>query len=133
MKTYTLTLLMALTAVPVMADHHPGGDHTGMHQMPDGTWMGNHEMEVSTKSEPAKAIQTTGKTIVASVNGLVCDFCAQSIKKTLMKKPGVADVHVDLTAKTVTVGFKDDKVLDEATLKAMLKEAGYDMTAYKVQ
>ncbi|HEX2858853.1 MAG TPA: heavy metal-associated domain-containing protein [Alphaproteobacteria bacterium] len=128
MKTQTLTLglLMATLSLPALAAE----SHEGMHQMPDGSWMKNAEM-----AAPEKAVNSAvkaDKTVVASVNGLVCDFCAQSIKKTLMKEPGVTDVKVDLTAKTVTVGLKADGQLEEARLKGLLKEAGYDMIAYKV-
>jgi copper chaperone CopZ len=128
MKTQTLTLglLMATLTLPVLAAE----SREGMHQMPDGSWMKNAEMAAPEKA--ASAAVKADKTVVASVNGLVCDFCAQSIRKTLMKEPGVTDVKVDLTAKTVVVGFKGDKVINEAALKTMLKEAGYDMTAYKV-
>lgn len=130
MKLQTLTLLMVLTTLPVLAAHE---GHSGKHQMPDGTWMNNHEMEAPAKANPAKPMQVTGKTVTATVNGLVCDFCAQGITKTLLKQPGVADVQVDLSAKTVVVGFNDDKVLGEDDLKALLTAAGYDMTAYEVR
>lgn len=129
MKTQILTLALTLAvALSALAE-----TREGMHQMPDGTWMSNHAMEAPAKATPTQAVKTSGKTITATVNGLVCDFCAQSIKKTLKKNPEVEDVQVDLTAKTVVVGFKGAKVIDEAALKAMLKEAGYDMTSYKVE
>lgn len=129
-KTTTLALMMTLVALPVLADHHPGADHTGMHQMPDGSWMKNHEMPAAVAADTATA--KADKTVVATVNGLVCDFCAQSIKKTLMKEPGVTSVDVNLTGKTVTVGLKADAKLEEAKLKGVLAEAGYDLVGYKV-
>lgn len=123
MKTKTLTLGLILTTLtlPVFAAEN----HQGQHQMPNGTWM--------TSTEMAAPAATQGKTIVATVNGLVCDFCAQSIRKTLLKEAEVKDATVDLTAKTVTVQLKEDATLPEAHLKALLKDAGYDMTAYKVE
>ena len=128
MKTQTLTLglLMAALSLPVLAAE----SHEGMHSMPDGSSMKNANMA-------APAAAATGdvkgdKTLIANVNGLVCDFCAQSIKKMLMKEPGVTDVKVDLSGKTVTVGLKAGGDLPEARLKGLLKDAGYDMTAYKV-
>lgn len=42
-------------------------------------------------------------TIKASVNGLVCAFCATAIEKTFMKQPAVEAVKVDLEHKLVTV------------------------------
>ena len=36
------------------------------------------------------------KIIDVEVEGLVCDFCAQSIEKVFMKQPGVSVVYVNL-------------------------------------
>ncbi|HEX2859246.1 MAG TPA: heavy metal-associated domain-containing protein [Alphaproteobacteria bacterium] len=133
-QTLLIAALLAAVSLPALANHDGKGHegHAGMHQMPDGTWMNNHEM--ATPKADAKPTAVKGdKRIVANVNGLVCDYCAQSIKKTLMKEPGVADVNVDLSAKTVTVGLKADGKLEEARLKGLLKDAGYDMTTYKVE
>ena len=58
---------------------------------------------------------------------------AQGIKKTLLKEPGVTDVAVDLTAKTVKVALADGAELPEPRLKDLLKEAGFDMTSYEVK
>ncbi len=123
----TLSLMAMAITLPALAAE----SREGMHQMPDGTWMKNAEMAKPKAAEPVA--MKGDKRIVASVNGLVCDYCAQGIKKTLMKEPGVADVSVDLSAKTVTVGLKADGKLEEGRLKGLLKEAGYDMTAYKAE
>ena len=126
MKTTTLTLFVTLLSLPAFAAE----TREGMHQMPDGSWMANHEMVAKTESKPIQA----ERRIVASVNGLVCDFCAQAIKKTLMKEPGVTDVQVDLTAKSVVVGLKADAMpIEKERLGKLLLDAGYDMTGYKVE
>lgn len=129
MKLQYITLALTALSLPAFAAEN----HGGMHKMPDGTMM--KDMDMSSMDKPAAAAQPAkgDKVVVAKVNGLVCDFCAQSIKKTLMKEPGVTDVQVDLTGKTVTVGLKADASLEEGRLKGLLKDAGYDMTAYKVQ
>jgi copper chaperone CopZ len=137
MKTYIPTSMTALTlmaGLTLVTPAFAAESHEGMHKMPDGTWMNNHTM---TKEEPAKvttqATTPTGYTVIATVNGLVCDFCAQSVHKTLMKEPGVTDAKVDLSAKTVTVSLKDGAKLEEAHLGKLLKDAGYDMTSYKAE
>ncbi len=121
MKLQYITLALTALSLPAFAAESKMPDMKGM--------------DMSTMEKPAAAAQPAkgDKVIVAKVNGLVCDFCAQSIKKTLMKEPGVTDVQVDLTGKTVTVGLKADASLEEPRLKGLLKDAGYDMTAYKVQ
>lgn len=127
MKLQYMTLALAALSLPAFAAE----SHGEMHKMPDGTMM--KDMDMSSMEAPAAQPAKGDKVVIAKVNGLVCDFCAQTIKKTLMKEPGVTDVQVDLTAKTVTVGLKADGNLEESRLKGLLKDAGYDMTAYKVQ
>lgn len=133
MKTTTLTLAAILTAA--LGTTQAAESRDGMHRMPDGRWMKNQEMpaaaaaSASTTSVP----RGDGRTVIATVNGLVCDFCAQSVHKTLMREPGVADARVDLSAKTVTVRLKDGGELPRERLGALLRDAGYDMTAYKVE
>lgn len=114
---------LVLTVEPAHAADAPLGQHT----MPDGTMMNNADMAATqTSNQPTQS----GPKIVAQVNGLVCDFCVQAIQKTLMREPGVANAKVDLSAKTVTVNLKDGANLDEARLRQLLTDAGYDMTSY---
>ncbi len=124
MKLQYITLALTALSLPAFAAE----SHEGMHKMPDGMMMKDMEKPAN----PATAVKAD-KHIIAKVNGLVCDFCAQAIKKTLTKEKGVTDVQVDLTAKTVTVGLAGDGMIEEARLKGLLKDAGYDMTSYKVQ
>ena len=53
------------------------------------------------------------KIIKVDVEGLVCDFCAQSIEKVFMKQPGVEVVYVNLDRGNVHIKmadvFKDDE------------------------
>ncbi len=68
------------------------------------------------------------ETIKASVNGLVCSFCATGIEKTFKKRPEVNSVHVDLNSKLVTVETNPDKKLDDATVTKLIEDAGYSVT-----
>ena len=65
--------------------------------------------------------------ITATVNGMVCGFCAQGITKKLNAEPAVAKVDVSLEAKTVKVSLKDGKSLDDKTLEKILKDSGYNV------
>ncbi len=67
-------------------------------------------------------------TIKASVNGLVCAFCATAIEKTFMKQPAVETVKVDLEHKLVTVTTKEGQKLDDETVKKLITDAGYSIT-----
>jgi len=72
---------------------------------------------------PAFAAQT----VKATVNGMVCAFCAQGIEKRLSKMDAAKEVFVDLKNKTVAVEAKEGKTLDQKTIAAEIADAGYDV------
>lgn len=65
--------------------------------------------------------------VKATVNGMVCAFCAQGIEKTIMKMEATKAVFVDLKGKVVLVEAKDGKALDEKAIGAAIVDAGYDV------
>lgn len=65
------------------------------------------------------------ETILASVNGMVCAFCATGIEKSFKKQAAVDTVTVDLDKKLVTLHTKPDKTLDDAAIKKVIADAGY--------
>ena len=65
--------------------------------------------------------------IKATVNGMVCAFCAQGIEKRLSKLPATQAVFVDLKNKLVAVEVKDGQTLDDKTIRAEISDAGYDV------
>ena len=69
------------------------------------------------------------ETIVATVNGMVCAFCATGLEKTFNKQAAVATVKVDLETKKVTLEIKPDKTIDDATIRKLIVNAGYAVTA----
>ena len=68
-------------------------------------------------------------TIKATVNGMVCGFCATGIEKTFRAQPEVKSVDVDLENKLVTIQTKAGQKMDEAKIKKLLGNAGYSVTA----
>ena len=66
--------------------------------------------------------------VKASVNGMVCAFCAQGIEKRLSRLPATKAVYVDLKQKIVAVEAKDGQTLDAKTITAEITDAGYDVT-----
>ena len=77
----------------------------------------------------AKAEAGAGEILLAKVNGLVCDFCAQSIRKIVGKDEAVQKVYVDLSKGEVRVDLKPGKSLDDAALEALIRKAGYSMVS----
>ena len=71
------------------------------------------------------ALATTS--MKATVNGMVCAFCAQGIEKRLSKMPGTKAVLVDLKRRFVVVEPNEGVTLDEKLITAEIKDAGYDV------
>ena len=67
------------------------------------------------------------ESVKATVNGMVCAFCAQGIEKSLLKMPETKAVFVDLKKKIVAVEAKDGQTLDGKKISAEIKDAGYDV------
>jgi mercuric ion binding protein len=68
-------------------------------------------------------------TIKASVNGMVCAFCATGIEKTFKGQPEVKTVNVDLEKKLVTVETKPGQTIDDTKIKKLITNAGYAVVA----
>jgi copper chaperone CopZ len=65
--------------------------------------------------------------IRATVNGMVCGFCATAIEKTFRKEPEVKTVDVDLNNRLVTVTTKEGRTLDDGRITHLLKNSGYSV------
>jgi copper chaperone CopZ len=67
------------------------------------------------------------ESVKATVNGMVCAFCAQGIEANLSKLPAAKAVFVDLKKKIVAVEAREGQKLDSKTISAEIKDAGYDV------
>jgi mercuric ion binding protein len=65
--------------------------------------------------------------VKATVNGMVCAFCAQGIEKTISKMEAAKAVFVDLKAKVVVVEAKEGRTLDRKAIETAIVDAGYDV------
>ena len=73
------------------------------------------------------------KTIKIGVEGMVCDFCAQSIHKVFLKQAGVEKVDVNLDIGKVIVKmtdvFQDDEDgISDERIKQLFLDAGYSIS-----
>jgi copper chaperone CopZ len=66
-------------------------------------------------------------TIRATVNGMVCGFCATGIEKTFRAQPEVKAVDVDLENKLVTIHTREGQTMDDSKIKKLLGNAGYSV------
>ena len=67
--------------------------------------------------------------VTISVKGMVCDFCAQSLVKTLEPHASVKRVYIDLDHGRVTICLDENKKLDNSTIKDMkdmIESSGYN-------
>ena len=68
-------------------------------------------------------------TIKATVNGMVCGFCATTIERTFKKQSEVSTVNVDLKDRLVTVTTKPGQTLDDTRVKRLLTNSGYSVAS----
>ena len=67
-------------------------------------------------------------TMTVNAPDIECDGCANAIKKALTTVPGVANVVVDVTAKTVTVKH-DPQAAPRETITNKLDKIGFPVAA----
>ncbi len=72
------------------------------------------------------------QSLTATVNGMVCAFCAQGIEKKLKAMAETQSVKVDLKSKFVSVTAKPGQQLDPARVKQVIVDAGYEVRDLKV-
>ena len=77
------------------------------------------------------AANLNGKTVYADVNGLVCDFCAQSLKKVFGKKEAVEKINVNLDDKVITITFKEGQSLSHEEIEKVIVDSGYDLVGIR--
>jgi copper chaperone CopZ len=80
-------------------------------------------LAIAAAAVPAFAAES----LKATVNGMVCAFCAQGIEKSLSRMDATKAVFVDLKSRIVLVEAKDGKTLDEKAISAAIVDAGYDV------
>lgn len=79
---------------------------------------------------PVEAQEKTDDVIV-KVNGMVCDFCAQSLEKVFTKEDSVNGIEVSLNDQTVTIDTKDGQNITDEKIKELIEWGGYDLVSIK--
>ena len=75
----------------------------------------------------AHASDSCAQEVRVDVNGLVCDFCAQSIEKIFGKREGTENISVDLGEKVISLTTHKDHAIDDATLTTLITDSGYNV------
>lgn len=89
--------------------------------------------EMDKESTSNFSITTGGPTIVATVNGLVCDFCAQALKKVFQKEEAVKALTVDLDAGEVRIFLKEGQMLSNAVVAKLIRKSGYSLVETQLE
>jgi len=69
--------------------------------------------------------EKTDNIISINVNGMVCDFCAQSIEKVFMKRIEVKGINVNLENQKVVIYLKNEADIENNTISTIFEDAGY--------
>ena len=106
---------------------HGSHDHSKMdHSKMDHSAHAASDMD---KTSGVAPIAPDAPLITAKVNGLVCDFCAQALKKVFKKEDAVENLSVDLDAGEVVIILKPGGVLDDARVKKLIRKSGYSLVS----
>ena len=110
MKTFIIllsTLLLTFTAYATNC--HKEGGHS-------------HD-EVTTNGLSSGKV--TDNIININVNGMVCDFCAQSIEKVFMKRNEVKGINVNLEDQKVVIYLEKETDIVDSVISSIFEDAGY--------
>jgi periplasmic mercuric ion binding protein len=76
-----------------------------------------------------QSVLAAPQTLKVNVNGMVCAFCAQGIEKKVRALPQTEDVYVNLKQHVVAIALKEGQTISDETIKSLIKNAGYEVTA----
>ena len=129
------------------SDHggHDADHGDGAHEHDSAEDHGDHEQATDNEAEEEKtaaapmtmtpeietALEAGGEPVVVDVLGVVCDFCAKAMNKTIGKREEVSAIYVDLDTKALNLVIKPDMTLDDETLRKLVKKAGYKTAAIR--
>ncbi len=120
--------LLAFVAPAFAQDNHNSGttyqEHNSGTTYQDASEV-TGSLQLANTPELTQALTDGGEPIVAKVLGAVCDFCAKAMNKTFGKRDDVAAVYVDLDAKTLNLVMAPGAMMDDETLRKLVKKAGY--------
>ena len=78
----------------------------------------------------APALAGEPKLAVLDVPGMFCSLCPVTVRKALMRVPGVLEAKADLATKRAEAKYDPDKVSAESLAKAV-SDAGFPATLHQ--
>lgn len=93
-------------------------------------WGGSGKSAKETQSL-AKTYEVSQNVILVNVKGMVCDFCAQGLKKKFGVVDEVKSIDVDLESGNVLIFLKPGKKLSDDIIKKAVNENGLEVLSIK--
>lgn len=138
----TLKYIVAASALIMFAQPALAQDSTMDHSKMDHSKMDHGQMDHSKMDHgdhdhagmeapdlSGEVMAENAVIIVAKVNGLVCDFCAQALKKVFKKEDAVESLNVDLSAGEVRVALKPGQSLSDERVEKLIRKSGYSLVS----
>ena len=72
-----------------------------------------------------------GEVYRLTVDGLACPFCAYGVEKKLGAVDGVEGLDIDINEGVIWVTMAGETVLDEATAKQAVEDAGFTLRHFE--
>ena len=88
-----------------------------------------HESSTKNVTHSHELVSEAHQKISVSVHGLVCDFCARSLEKVLLKKSGIHDVNVSIASGSIVIATDSGYALTSEQLTKEINDAGYHVNA----
>ena len=134
-------LLFSILFVPALAlaedKMHSDQSHHGAHhsheghlhtQLVDGTDM---QMDVE-RFDKFVADQSGNQIVIASVTGMVCDFCARGIEKTFKKDTDFQKIDVDLANGKVLIAYAASTKIVNKDIERKILSNGQTVTDIQI-
>ena len=112
MKQVLLPLILLVAPALTYAENHHQHSHIG-------------------EKVTVEKIARSTRTIEIEVHGLVCDFCAQSLEKTLGKQEAVKEMAVDLKKGTIVLSLNQNLNISDTRIKQLINDSGIAVTKIK--
>lgn len=92
--------------------------------------LSEHIIAENSINQPSSGV-ITNNIIKINVNGMVCDFCAQSIEKVFMKRDEVKGINVNLENQKVIIYLKKGTNIKNKVISIIFEDAGYTIEKIK--
>ena len=112
----TSLFIFCITFALAQEHDHDKGEHS------------HHEMNDTLDVVNEGFIDPKGILVSILVEGMVCDFCAQSIQKVFMKRDEVVGISVDLDNQNITLVLKENTDIDNDVIEELFLDAGFNAT-----